>query len=345
MTQTDMEVPARYYARTAELLAKIGLDFGDIARSVKLSPQALAAPNAMVRMSQVDRLLTRIIEVSGRPDLAFDLGRLLTVSSHTFVGFAMLNSANLDEALRFEARYFRLVMPSFRMRYHSGADFGQLYLAPVVPMSSLCLTFHLEAIIMAALREVSDLTEGRPPQAEIDVSMPEPPHVQRYRDLSGVTVRFGTESVPGLRVRLLDDPRRYALAIADPNALRLAEERCQSLIRRTTEERKFAEWVAMTLREVSEGLPSLEELAGLLSISKRTLNRHLEREGTSYRMLANRIQHELACERLTVERMSVSEVAYSLGFSDPSNFARAFRASAGCSPSEYAHRATAAHHT
>jgi AraC-like DNA-binding protein len=76
----------------------------------------------------------------------------------------------------------------------------------------------------------------------------------------------------------------------------------------------------------------------MLNLSKRTLNRYLEREGTSYRELSGRIQHQLACERLASGTMSVTEVAYSLGFSDSSNFARAFKAHAGHSPGEYRRR-------
>lgn len=339
MTQTDLEVPARYYTRMAVLLARRGIDFAEIARSLELSPEALAKPDAMIRVSQVDRLLTRVVEISGYTDLAFDLGRVLTVCSHTFVGFGMLSCATLAEALRFEARYFRLVMPSFEMRYRPSADLTELHFVPVVSMSSLCLNFHIEAIAMAALREIRDLTEGHPPECEVRLSIPEPLHVARYREQSGAVFRFGVETVLGLRVRLLDDPARFNLSIADANALRLAEQRCQSLIQRTTGERRFADWVAMTLREVSDGVPTLAEIARLLNVSKRTLTRHLEREGTSYREISNRVKHELACERLTSGGgMSVSQVAYSLGFSDPSNFARAFRDKAGCSPSEYASR-------
>ena len=94
----------------------------------------------------------------------------------------------------------------------------------------------------------------------------------------------------------------------------------------------------MTLREVGEGLPSLAELAGMLNISTRTLNRYLEREGTSFRELSGRIQYELACERLAAGGMTVTEVAYSLGFADPANFTRAFRERAHCSPREYRQR-------
>ena len=338
MAKPDLLVPARYYARLAEVLARDRVDLAGLLRGLRLSPRLFAEPDAMIRFSQADRLVQRVAEASGRSDLAFELGRLLSASAHSLVGFGMLNSDTLDQALRFEAQYFRLVMPSFRMRYSSGADFGEMYFTPLVAMSHVCLSFHLEGIAMAALREVSDLTGGRRPPCRLDLSISPPPHAGRYGELRDVRVRFDADATPSVRLRLLDDPRRHPLAMADANARRVAEERCRRLVQQAASVRRFADWVAMTLREVSEGLPSLEELAAMLNLSTRTLNRYLEREGTSFRELSGRIQHELACERLASGGMSVTEVAYSLGFNDPSNFARAFRARAGYSPGEHRQR-------
>lgn len=338
MKTGDVNVPARYYLRLGELLTPQGVDFGALLGAAGLSAAALTPPDAVIPFSKVDRLLHQVDQSTGDTSLGFALGQQLSASSHTFVGFAMLNSATLDEALHFEARYFRLIMPSFSMRYHKDEHGVTIELAPLVDMSQLCLEFHLEVIAMAGLREISDLVEGEPPAAELIFSCPPPDHIHLYLELPGVTTRFQALDAPGLCIRLLDDPTQYALPIADNQSLRLAEQRCRELLERTTGERHFADWVATTLREVSEQLPSLEELAGLLNVSKRTLNRYLEREGTSYRQLSGTIQHELACKRLLDQGMSVSQVAWSLGYSEVSNFTRAFRNKAGCTPTAFVER-------
>jgi len=336
MAQGDMQVPARYYARIGEVLARERIDLLDVLRAVRISPQLFVEPDATIAMSQVDRLVQEVFRRTGRSDLAFEVGKMLTASSHSFVGFGMLNSATLDQALRFEAQYFRLIMPSFRMRYTSGQDYGEMHFTPIAAMGHLSLAFHLETIGVAALREVSDLTGERRPPCRLDLSIPEPPHARRYaRELRDVRVRFSADVMPSVRMRVLADPRALRLGMADSNALRVAEARCRALVQQVAGGGRFADWVAMTLREVAEGLPSVEELAATLNMSKRTLNRYLEREGTSYRELAGRIQHEIACERLDRGGMSVSECAYSLGFKDRANFTRAFRARTGYSPSRH----------
>ena len=338
----DPRVPARYYARLGEILVQQGVDFTALLRAQKLSPSLLSDPEATLRFSQVDQLVQYVFASTGRADLGVEGGRLLTASAHSFVGFVMFNSDTLDQALRFEAQYFRLIMPSFRMRYSRSPDSGEMAFSPRTAMSPLCLHFHLEAIAMAAVREISDLTAEHRPPCILELSIPEPPHAPRYpRELlRNVDLRFGVGSTPGVRLRLLDDPRRLRLTMADPHARRIAEDRCRALVQQAADGGRFADWVAMTLREVAEGLPSLAELAAQLNISTRTLNRYLAREGTTYRALAGRIQHEIACERLASGAMSVTEVAYSLGFSDAANFTRAFRSRAGYSPG--AHRRMAA---
>lgn len=338
MTRRDLRVPVRYYLRLAEVLARDRLDIAKVIRDVGLPANLLVDADATLKFSQVEKLIEHLDTLTGRTDLGFDLGKLLSVSTHSFVGFGMLSSPNVERAMSFVARYFRLVMPSFRMRHTSGAEFGELHFTPTIAMGHECLAFHLEAIAMAALRDVQDMTGGRAPPCRISLSVPDPPHVKRYAELRGVEVQFGTERVPGARLRFAADLRGYPLMMADPNALKVAEERCRALVAHVAGIRQFGEWVTMTLREVGEGLPSLAELAAMLNISPRTLNRYLEREGTTFRHLSGRIQHELACERLAAGTMTVTEVAYSLGFTDPANFTRAFRERAKCSPREYRER-------
>lgn len=340
MASRDVRVPVRYYLRLAEVLANERVDIARLLRELNLPASLLSEPDATLKFSQVERLIESLGQLTGRTDLGFDLGKLLSVSTHSIVGFGMLSSSTIDRAMSFVARYFRLVMPSFRMRYRSDTDVSELHFTPIIAMGHECLAFHLEAIGMAALRDVQDLSGGRAPPCRIHLSIPRPPHAQRYEAVKGVEAEFGTEPLPGVRLRFAADLRTYPLNMADPNALQVAEERCRARVAQVASVRQFGDWVAMTLREVGEGLPSLAEMAAMLNISPRTLNRYLEREGTTFRELSGRIQHELARERLTAGSMSISEVAYSLGFNDPANFTRSFRDREGLSPREYRRKAT-----
>lgn len=335
MVRRELRVPARYYVRMADVLARQGVDLAQVLRELNLPTSLMTEADATMKFSQVEKLIVHLGKLTGRTDLGFDLGKLLSVSAHSLVGFGMLSSPSVERAMSFVARYFRLVMPSFRLRYRSELDASELHFTPLIAMGHECLAFHLEAMGMAALRDVQDLVGKDPPACRIHLSIPQPPHARRYQEIRGLEVEFGTEPVPGIRLRFAADLRRFPLNMADSSALKVAEERCRVQVAKVASVRQFADWVAMNLREVSEGLPTMSELAALLNISPRTLNRYLEREGTTFRELSGRIQHELACERLAAGSMSITEVAYSLGFNDPANFTRSFRDREGLSPREF----------
>src|SRR5690606_31337430 len=77
--------------------------------------------------------------------------------------------------------------------------------------------------------------------------------------------------------------------------------------------------------ELRGGQPTLERAAKRLALSPRTLGRHLQAEGTSFQDQLAALRCELAREYLESQRLSVAEVAYMLGFSEPSGFIRAFK--------------------
>lgn len=339
MPDTDISVPARYYLRLGELLGRMNVDLQDLFARARISPDAIEQPDAQLRFSQVERLLDLAAEMSGRTDLGMELGRTLTASTHSIVGFGMLNSPNVERAFQFVSRFFRLVMPSFSMRHTRLPQGSVLSWTPSIGMSRSCLNFHIEAIATAGYREALELSGGALPIFRAELSIPEPPHRDRYAQLSGARWSFGVGEQPGVRLHFDYDVSQYPLATADPNALRVAEERCRALLSSVASQGNFKDWATMMLREAGDGLPSLNDLAGVLNLSPRTLDRYLKREGTGFRELSAQTQHELACQRLLLPRISITEVAHSLGFNDAANFTRSFKARAGCTPREFRERA------
>lgn len=94
------------------------------------------------------------------------------------------------------------------------------------------------------------------------------------------------------------------------------------------------------LREVLKGYLSggsadLSLAADIVGTSPRTLQRRLKEAGTSFSRVLERARYETAASLLADPRVRTTDVARASGYSDPSNFARAFRRTAGSTPSEY----------
>jgi len=136
---------------------------------------------------------------------------------------------------------------------------------------------------------------------------------------------------------LLDAPLRWA----DPVAGTTDEADLGTLQHDVHRATRWSEWVEMMLREAEGTQPTLQELAALLSVSPRTLTRYLAREGHALRDLANEVRHRRACELLRDPRQSIAEIAWRLGYGDPTNFSHAFRAAGSISPRQYRARKAA----
>lgn len=81
--------------------------------------------------------------------------------------------------------------------------------------------------------------------------------------------------------------------------------------------------------------PKAEVLAEILCVSPRTLNRRLERAGVSFQKILNDVRRQRSRYYLTETRVPITEISKCMGYSDCSNFIKAFRRWEGCTPRTY----------
>ncbi|MGJ8669426.1 MAG: helix-turn-helix domain-containing protein [Oceanococcus sp.] len=333
--QSNLLIPARYYLKVGEILLRSGIRLDQLLQPLDLSLAQLSQPNASLKLGQIDQLVQSAVALTGHQDLGFELGRVLKLSSHDIVGFGILSSPNVDYALRLVSRFFRLILPAFQMRFHCDQTRMQLSFKPIAPMSSLCLQVHLEAIATAVHFELADLLQTELPPYQLRLSITEPGHAGRYRELKGAQVQFLALSRPSLEFEFPAFLARRPLSLADESALKMAEARCRDMVQQVIDQREVAAWVRMMLSDGGHGLPSLSELAHTLNLSTRTLDRHLKREGSGYRELLQNARLQRAKARLAEGSVAITIIAHELGYTDAANFTRAFRTLTGLSPSKY----------
>jgi AraC-like DNA-binding protein len=87
------------------------------------------------------------------------------------------------------------------------------------------------------------------------------------------------------------------------------------------------------------GQCSMPEVAALLGMHRRTLDRHLQHQGVSYGELIGALRTDIARQLLRDTDLRVHQVAESLHFSSAANFATAFRRWTGVTPGEYRRQA------
>ena len=306
------------------ILAAAGLDRKTVERSDKV-----------ITFAQFDTLLATAIAQTGRSDLGFDLGKKIKLEDHQTLGTVLRHCETIDALLRVLARFSCLVSPSFSYHYRRLATHGELLWRPTAYMSTATLQALEELFAVSVHVELRAMLGANHAPFDVYLSMQRPPHYRRYDELLPTRFHFGTQSMPEIKfvfgVELLD--MRLQTAAHETDELLKNTLVAQQRKLRTTN--RWSEWVMMILREAEGCQPTREELAGLLNVSRATLNRRLAAEGNTLRELANAIRYQRACELLKDRSQSISQIAYRLGYTDLANFSHAFRAAGGVSPSAY----------
>jgi AraC-like DNA-binding protein len=93
--------------------------------------------------------------------------------------------------------------------------------------------------------------------------------------------------------------------------------------------------VSRIVEHLPDGPPNQKQIAATMNVSNRTLQRKLRDEGTSFIDLLQDARLNLAKKYLSQPQRSIVEIAYLLGFSEPSTFSRAFKRWTGSAPAEF----------
>lgn len=335
MSPEKLLIPARYYTRLADILPQIGLDLFDVVQSAGLNLEQLVAPNATLTLTEIESLVRQVESRMTRNDLAIIFGKALHLSSHSIVGYGILSSPNIGYALTLTAKFFALIHPAYRMQFDIVGEHARLEFTQLVEMSPVCRALHVEAIAVAAYLELVELHGGPIQGCELRIAAPKPSYAAEYNKLGIERVEFNPDFEREITLLLPKELMAKPPVMADPNALKLAETRCNDMLKQAIDGENLSAWVKSMLEAADDGMPSLNEIAHTANLTPRTFERHLKAEGASYRMLVSSGLHSKAKIMLADRRYSITQVAHQLGYSDSANFTRAFRKIEKLSPSDY----------
>jgi AraC-like DNA-binding protein len=309
-----------------------GLDGEGLAREAGIDPGEARAPAARVARESLTRLWKRAVEATGDPCFALEATRYATQTTFHALGYAVLASATLREALERVIRHRRVIGDVVQLRLEDAGDRCRLVFdvsaPPGVPYESVDAIASLFVRLARQLRGRRDLA----PLA-VRLERPEPTPSAAFRQLFHVPVAFG-QSTNAIEFATadLDAP----LPAANAELARSNDEIVVAYLARLEGERVAGRVVAALVRALPAGPPSKAAIARQLGMSARNLQRRLDDEGTSYKALLNDARASLARDYVREGRLNVTEIAFMLGFAETSTFSRAFRRWTGQSPRAFA---------
>lgn len=331
MDPTEYSVSAEYLALLLDVLSRRGVATETLLADTRIDPGCWRDPQARITAQDFEVVATRAMALSGEPWLGWELGASMTLSSHGFLGYAAMSSATLGEALELAVKYFRTRSTLVQLETFTDGDMAVMQinellalgdLAPLI-MESLFSSFHFMG---------EKLVPGLDVIGELRFSYPEPDYFARMRPVMPVPVYFDCAYN---QMRFPVERMQYPLQFADPRLARMAADQCEQEMASIKLPPPLLGQVRRIILGGGGRFPGVEEVAGELHMSSRTLKRKLQQLGTSYQEVLDGLRKGLAVEYLTQSEKTVDEIAMTLGYSDASNFARAFRRWTARSPSDY----------
>ena len=324
-------VPLTYVEGLLGLAGEFGLSRDELFAATRVRPQVLDNPSGRLSFIDFNLLTNAALQRCHEPALGLLLGQRLNVSSHGILGYAVLASANLGQAIQFVLKYYRVLGLAFDLDIVEQPGRIQLRAVESLPLGPLS-QFAAEALF-ASLCSIAAFLVGSPLQGlALGFAYPQPSHAARYLEVFGVPAQFDQP------YHWLSLPQSYLdrpMALANPGTVHMCEQQCESLLASLDVQDGLLTRVRRLLLARPGDFPDLHSAAQALHTSGRSLRRHLSELGTSYQQVLDEVRKGLALQYLSSTHLPLYEIAFLLGFSDPSNFRRAFKKWTGKSPGEY----------
>lgn len=312
-------------------LEAYGYNSKDVFIKAGLDPAKLSDPDARYRDEHVLNVWQFILKEIHDPCIGLKAAEFFHPTTLHALGFAWLSSESLEAAFLRVVRYAKILSDQETFSFtETESDY-----AFSIQTNKTKIIFPDEDYDMAIAIAVKlcRLSLGKTYSPKlIEFQRPIPDCIEMFNDYFKTDLEFNRAAYV---IHLEKADVKKQLATANSELIRLNEQVLLDYL-----ERKQRDDVVMRVRKkIIEHLPSGSITQNFVSkslhMSERNLQRKLKEHGENYKKLLEETREELAMIYLDNNKYSINEITYLLGFSEPSNFTRAFKRWSGVSPSQY----------
>lgn len=312
-------------------LKQFGIDEGQALKRVNISPDKLLKTDARYNVLETHRLMDLVNSLPDVPIPGLELAKYADAHSFGALGFAMLASPTLKDALNRLKRFAPVASTVVRFNVIDHQNLTEIRIQEGLSAEATSrATFDFCLAILTGFLRLKGGRGASPVQVHIrdEISADQESYYYQYFSCP-VLANMNCYSLFFQSQILARPVRSFATDIALSNAL------AQLSVSHTSwQNSDLTNWLIQRITEMlPDGEPKLIDLAEQLNVSARTLQRRLKLQDIFYKDILDQVRMKLSEEYLQ-QNYSVTETAYLLGFTDTSSFSRAHRRWFHCSPSE-----------
>lgn len=320
----------------AELARSIGLDAGKMLREAGLDRSCLSNPDQKIPCDA----LTALLENSAAAAYVFDFGLRLSegrrLSNLGPIALAIRDAPTIREAVKIATRYLPLQSEALMLSFEVSGDVTFLKY-DVLADARLPGRQRTEMGFTALYGMISQIAGAHWRRPRVWFSHSAPANLASHLRIFGPWVEFGRDcNALVFDTTDLDRP----LDSSDPAMTSHVQQYLDPLLAQVN--LSLAEKTKRLVHDLLiSGRASADLVASGLGLSRRTLHRQLTEDGETFSSIVDAVRKDLVARRLSDEGVSLTDLAYQLGFSAPSGFSRWFRTEFGCSPTSWRHQSQA----
>ncbi|WP_437521210.1 AraC family transcriptional regulator [Sorangium sp. So ce726] len=321
--------------RVVSYAASRGLRHSDLLEVAGISAESLRDADSRLPVTSFDALWAHVVRALDDAGAPIHLAARTRMEEMHVMGFAVMTSTSARESLDRVERYMVLLAdtPRWVIDYATDRDapFAELHRSPRFTLGARIATECSLAVHLRCFRQCAGV-EFSP--LRVNFRHAAPRDLAAHRDFFRCPVEFDAPRDGfAFPASLLDLVPRDA----NPALSAFFHQHAEELRRRRVAD---ASPMSDRVRDViahllASGEPSATAVARRLGASERTLRRHLEDEGTTLRQIVSEVRRQTAEELLRESDTSMSEIAFLLGFSEVTAFARAFKRWSGRTPGRF----------
>lgn len=310
-----------------------GVDLAELFRGCGLDPAHIVDPSA--KMSRRQRLIIyrNAQRLSSTSEIGLLAGRHQRLSDFGVYGYAFASCETLGDAMLFSIRNMSAACPVMQVRYRTEghgivlSSHGSDDLSDILPFIAEYWRSSMQTLINRA-------TGGTSTSCRMLFPYAAPRHWRLYEEIFECPVDFDT----GVMEWHFDESTlARPLPDANPVNASLLEALCVRLIENTRGASGLERRIRLICTE-SPAIPAATEMATRLGLSSRSMFRRLTAEATTYQLIVDDVRRTLAMDLLRDPTLSLEVIGQRLGFTEATNFSKAFRRWTGMAPSEYRQR-------
>lgn len=316
------KIDARLACLVVEELRRRREPFDNILKEVGLRRVDVADPETRISYAAVLRLIERAATLLDDPSLGLRLGATHDARDSGLLGFVVLNSPTLMDALANLQRYFRVLGEGEDVELdHSGPHVVLRFRETDPNLRGLRHNSdYLAAVLVRACR---DLTRKRISPLRAEFMHGQPNTKVKYAEYLGCPVKFRAEWDALI---YSPDVMRLPAVDADKRLLRVLENTCRKVLGPTPKKQDLVHDVReLLIDRLAKGTIEFDDIASEVRMSSKTLERRLAERGVTFSKLLEDIRCDLAKRYLVDTDFRLEQIAYLVGYSEPAVLVRAFK--------------------